>query len=226
MPQTQEWVLTNGPMNHPRRYLEMVLLSDGTILAAGGFDGSSWLTSSEIYDPATSEWSVVGALSSGRGAFAMLVLPDTTVLAAGGADGGYPPLATCELYNVSSRTWRLLPNSMAVPRQGADIVLLQDGTALVAGGYGGPDYPAELASSEIFNPSTHSWTSTANGMSSTRSAFGMVLIPGNGEVLAAAGHAQQGYVDSSDLYNASSMSWSPTAGPPTTGRGNIEMILI
>ena len=180
MPQTQEWISTNGPMNHPRRYLEMVLLSDGTVLAAGGFDGSSWLTSSGIYDPATAEWSYVGALHTGRGAFAMLVLPDTTVLAAGGADGSYPPLATCELYNLSSQTWSLLLNSMAVPRQFAEIVLLQDGTALIAGGYGGPYGPAELPSSEIFNPSTLSWTSTANGMSSTRDGFGMVLLPGNG----------------------------------------------
>ena len=226
LPQIQEWILTNGPMNHPRGYLEMTLLSDGTVLAAGGFDGSSWLTSSEVYDPATSEWSLVGALSSGRGAFAMLVLPDTTVLAAGGAIGRYPPLATCELYNVSSQTWRLLPNSMAVPRQGPGAVILQDGTALVAGGYGGPYGPVELASSEVFNPSTLSWTSTANTMSSTRDGFAMVLLPGNGAVLAADGHAQQGYVDSSDLYNASSMLWSPTTGPPTTGRSSFEMILI
>ena len=43
-------------MTTPRSQFQMVLLSDGTVLAAGGVDDNVALASSEVYNPATKTW--------------------------------------------------------------------------------------------------------------------------------------------------------------------------
>ena len=66
----------------------MVLLSNGTVLAAGGQDFSgSTLASCEIYNPNTKTWAVAGSMTTPRYSFQMVVLSDATVLAAGGYNG-------------------------------------------------------------------------------------------------------------------------------------------
>ena len=113
-------------------------------------------------------------------------LANGEVIVSGGRNitSGY--LASAELYNPSTGKWTLT-GSMHVPRDGNNAVLLQNGEVLVAGGYdpnaccGAPP----LASAELYNPSTGTWTLTGS-MTVGRVDFTLTLLS-NGKVLAAGG---------------------------------------
>ena len=72
-------------MTSARGVFQMVLLSNGTVLAAGGFSSTAYLASSEVYNPATKTWALTtGPMSTTRANFQMVLLSDSTVLADGG----------------------------------------------------------------------------------------------------------------------------------------------
>lgn len=72
-------------MHDARSAFEMVKLSDGRVLAAGGMGrGSSVLASSETFDPSTKTWEEQGNMTAARASFSLVKLPDGRVLAAGG----------------------------------------------------------------------------------------------------------------------------------------------
>ena len=79
-----------------RAYHSATLLPSGQVLVVGGMDSSS-LTSAELYDPSTEQWSAAGALTTARSHHTACVLPTGSVLVAGGHSSS-GPLAGTELY--------------------------------------------------------------------------------------------------------------------------------
>ena len=60
-------------MSEARAFFQMVVLADGTVLVAGGFDSNDDpISSSERFDPATNVWTAVGSMAVARGAFQMV----------------------------------------------------------------------------------------------------------------------------------------------------------
>ncbi|WP_395857848.1 Kelch repeat-containing protein [Cystobacter fuscus] len=124
------------------------------MLIAGGRNGSTTLSSAELYDPATNSWSPVRAMSSGRFAHAALLLPFGYVLVTGGNNGTTPCAPrrcnynTAELYNPATASWSATA-SMAVARGTHTSTLLTSGRVLVVGGEDG-SHP--LATSELYVP--------------------------------------------------------------------------
>src|SRR5262245_28460190 len=55
-----------GPLNTARWGTSMTTLPDGKVLAAGGTTGSFYLSTAELYDPATGTWASTGAMSGPR----------------------------------------------------------------------------------------------------------------------------------------------------------------
>ena len=88
-PASNTWNAT-GSMNTPRDGPATVLLNNGTVLAAGGYN----LASAELYDPTSGLWAGTGSMSTARALFTAILLGNGTVLAAGGSSS----TAAAELY--------------------------------------------------------------------------------------------------------------------------------
>jgi hypothetical protein len=103
--------------------------------------------------------------------------------------------------------------SMSVARISHTATLLANGEVLVAGGDNSSLGGGYLASAELYNPATGSWTLTGS-MTTPRERHQAVLLS-SGEVLVAGGSNASGTLASADLYNPSTGTWTPTGGMNT-----------
>ena len=167
------WVSAGRQSTIAHRYGQSAtLLADGRVLAAGGgtrepSPGANEVRGgAETFDPATRVWTPTGSLQVARGAHRATVLRDGRVLVTGGERvpmSQWTALASAEIYDPSTATWRLTA-PMKRSRLNHAQVLLADGRVLVAGGTRGADrFPVDeyLAAVEVFDPATETWTSWA-----------------------------------------------------------------
>ena len=128
------------------------------------------------------------AMTSPRAGAASIRLGDGRVLICGGTSTGNVGgvVSSAELYDPASQ--RFTPTgSMTVPRQGHTITMLQDGRVLIAGGVRNIGFRSELASAEIYDPSTGSFSATGSmsvpreGHTATILRDGRVLIVGGSD---------------------------------------------
>ena len=76
------------------------LLPNGKVLVAGGYNSTSgYLSSAELYDPASGTWTATGSLSTARGYHTATLLPNGKVLVAGGYNSTSGYLSSAELYD-------------------------------------------------------------------------------------------------------------------------------
>jgi hypothetical protein len=218
-PNTGIWTLT-GSLASARTYHTATLLRNGTVLVSGGLNDLA-LAGAELYDTTAGTWSVTGSMSTTRWLHTATLLPDGTVLAVGGSGGpnSTTTLASAEIYNPATGNWTVT-GSMSTVRYGHTATLLPNGMVLVSGGNdvslsdGGP----ALASAEIYNPATGTWTLTGS-MSTARYSHTATLLP-NGTVLVNGGGTGNGYqtiLSSAEIYNPATGTWAPT-GSMTMGR--------
>ena len=213
-PSSQAWSFT-GEISTPRDHVAATLLSNGSVLVAGGNDGkgtdTSVLASAEVFDPATGQWSSAGSMAQPRQGHSMVTLGDGTALVAGG-DAGDEPFNSVEIYDPSSGAWSSA-DDMADARERFAAVVLDDGKVLVIGG-GGTD--GRLASAELYDPASGAWSSAAD-MGTPRLKPGAVLLQ-DGKVLVIGGLGAGQFLASAEVYDPATDSWSD-AGSLETGRG-------
>ena len=77
------------------------LLSYGSVLITGGSDGTTSLSSTEIYDPATNTFSPGPAMSVARALHTATLLPDGNVFIAGGVNQASSSPASAEILSTS-----------------------------------------------------------------------------------------------------------------------------
>jgi len=119
----------------------------------------------------------------------------------------------------SSGTWTRT-GSLNVARGEETATLLPNGQVLVVGGSANLAYwpPAALASAELYNPSTGTWTTTAS-LKTGRYSHMAVLLP-NGKVLVVGGEITSGaYTPSAELYDPSTGKWTTTGSLIVTRYG-------
>jgi N-acetylneuraminic acid mutarotase len=126
------------------------LLGDGRVLVVAG---STFV----VYDPANDAWSSTDYVGSPRRSQVAL-LPDGRVLLAGGDREG--ARAWAKVFDPAGGTWSSM-DAMADPRVGHTLTALTSGQILVAGGIGGSGFRSRdiLASAEVYNPLTETWSS-------------------------------------------------------------------
>ena len=198
-PQTNGF--SSGPMQVvPRANAAAALLLDGRVLVAGGNNAGGFLNSAEVYNPQTNSFSPVGTMGSVRTGAVAAPLPDGRVLVAGGRDDD-PIHSSAEIFDPGTNTFSSAGiGSMGTERVGAVAAPLPDGRVLVAGGSNATS-PA-LASAEVFDPKTNTFSSAGIGaMGTTRSgAFAASLS--DGRVLVAGGQDGASYLQSAEIYAA------------------------
>src|SRR3990172_7495312 len=91
------------------------------------------------------------------------LLRDGTVLVVGGYGSGDRPTASAELYDPVTGVWTATGN-MTVARTLHTATLLRGGSVLVAGGFNfeGVGGPGALATAELYDPATGTWTATGS----------------------------------------------------------------
>jgi len=120
------------------------------------------------------------------------------------------PCAGATLAQAESGTWSSA-GSMRDPRAGHTATLLSNGKLLIAGGSAGENGNSlGLASAELYDPATGTWTLTGS-MTTARVGHTATLLPG-GEVLVSGGIDvdQQILLESAELYNPTTGSWTVT----------------
>jgi N-acetylneuraminic acid mutarotase len=197
-----------------------VVLTDGTVLVVGGASNAA----SDLYNPTTNSWTTVGPMSTPRNFQAGTLLANGSVLVAGGQDENGNTLASAEIYNPTTQTWTLT-GSMTTPRYLHSASLLANGDVLVAGGWpstccSGSETP--LASSELWNPTTGTWTAIGNMANPHADQTATVLSSGNVLIAGGQNYAQGSLLEveesaSTELYQYATGTWT-SVGNMTVAR--------
>lgn len=194
-PAAGTWAPT-GDMVTARAGHGAVQLADGRVLVAGGAEydlkgEASNLTSAEVYDPATGQWTETGSLNVARFEPNLTLLPDGRVLIASSTERPEPRppnprAASAEIWDPASGKWSFTAD-MSTPRHDHIQALLPDGRVLVAGGFERTISLDRIAhaSAEIYDLSTDTWTATGT-MTQPRSDHEFVVLQ-DGRVMVTGG---------------------------------------
>jgi len=172
-PQAGTWA-SAGTMVNKRITHEAVLLENGKVLVAGGWDSENRLASAELYDPSAKTWAPAESMGFARNGHTMTKLPSGTVLVTGGYgnvvyDGSYSH-AGAEVYDPVAGTWTAT-GSMVSKRGSHTATLLGNGKVLVAGGSDANIH----ASAELYDPGSGTWSATG-GMKTARTRASAILL--------------------------------------------------
>jgi Kelch motif len=214
-PRMGTWSAT-GSMTAGRIRPSATLLPNGKVLVAGGDSEATSQASAELYDPVTGTWAPTGAMTQARGPDTATLLSDGEVLVAS--------VGSAELYDPVTGSWAVT-GAMLEWRANATATLLPDGRVLVAGGLSPRIHASPLASAELYDPVTGSWTATG-AMIEARDTHAATLLS-DGRVLVVGGCALcvGMAMSSAELYDPQSGTWTATA-PMLEGRRFFTVTLL
>ncbi|MBN1774462.1 MAG: DUF4215 domain-containing protein [Deltaproteobacteria bacterium] len=202
------------PMTTARQDHTATLLDDGTVLVVGGYDGGTFLTSAERYDPATNRWTPAGNMTRGRAMHVAALLNSGSVLIAGGSSP-YPTfIASAELHDPLAGSWSGT-DSMAEDRGYSPAIFLHDGRLFVMGGFtyiGGAYVVGSRATTELYDPTAASWSFGTPMLQDRRTHVAVTLA--DGRILVAGGDygnmSDHGVRRTAEIHDPVAESWTAT----------------
>jgi hypothetical protein len=216
-PAANAWTQVAGGMIQARSNHTASLLADGRVLFAGGDNAGTPTASLEIFDPVANSFSSVGVMTSARTSFASAILSDGRVLLIGGSNGS-APLASTEIFDPPTNSVGAGP-ALSAPRMAHSATTLLDGRVLVAGGTtvvtnpDGSTSNTDLASAEIYDPSTGSFSVSSSSLAVPRRDHAAFLLPNNNSVLIVGGTSSSNEVATAEMYIPSTGAFAPTGSP-------------
>jgi hypothetical protein len=227
-----------------------VLLGDGRVLVLSDTEEAP-ATTAQIWDPGTNGWAPAEELNKYRTQYVAVPLADGRALVTGGENVDQVSFSSTYVFDPSSETWSK-SGLLGTARTSPSAAALEDGRVLIAGGYfdnGGPtggarpdgvlaafhagsgihdvDIPTfavAMATAELFDPTTGTWSSTGPmryarfGAAAVTLADGRVLVFGSGGGAGDGVESDRRSQDSAEVYDPSTGRFS-LAGtlPPIDG---------
>jgi len=197
-----------------RAYHTATMLTDGTILVAGGENVPSGsgeiapLSSAELFNPQLASFATVGQMSLPRSNHTATLLVNRRVLIAGGFTEAASTSATsvAEIYYPDTKIFEPT-EAMIAARANHTATLLPDGSVLVLGGE--PPTGGFLASGEIYSSSAAAWSSIANMPAAL--AYHTATLLKDGRVLVIGGLTAFGPSAGVYAYTPATNSWATLA---------------
>jgi hypothetical protein len=190
--------------------------TNGLVLVAGGQNGSTILTTAELYNPATGTWAATASMSTGH-AYGVGInhsqtvsgINDDRVLVAGGYNALSPSTtitSTAQRYRFKTATWEAVP-SMAVQRVSPAFDSVDLNKVIVQGG--GSSASTAQFNAQIYDFSNNTWTTLPLPTYARRNATATRLSSafGPAEVLFAGGLDSNGVVAACQKYNPTNNLW-------------------
>jgi hypothetical protein len=167
-------------------------------------------------------FSPTGNLTTPREEHTATLLPNGKVLIAGGdaTSDGTRVLVSAELYDPSTGTFTAT-GDMTTPRAAHSATLLPNGKVLISGGFSIPGNSRDMASAELYDPSTGTFRATG-AMTQARVRPTATLL-NNGQVLIAGGFDGSSLA-SAELYDPSPGTFTSTADMTGTGASTATLL--
>lgn len=220
-PSTGTWSYT-GSLQKARRHPAVIKLQNGKVLITAGANGipddNRYLSSTEIYDPTTKQWTYSGNLNVAReGAPKIILLKNGKVLLAGGYTQQDKLIDRAEIYDPNSRVWTI--SQMPYAWGAATMTVLNNGKVLVSGGsIGQYTYTATVTNKALlYDQDTNTWTPTGS-MHIARAGHNAVLMA-DGKVLVIGGGTK-----STEIYDPATGQWTIAAETHQTWHNGIAVL--
>jgi len=195
------------------------ILADGLFFMAGGLDDGQYpadagITNSTMFNPANNTWTQGPNMNYARWYPGTVPMPDGTIFTLAGTDAqGANITRPTESYNHSTNTWTELLPSAKMPQNPDDypqMILLPSGTLF---------YAAPRQDSQMYNPTTQSWSFVANMNFGPRYRSGSVLLPHSQQVMITGGESDpsgggSNPTNTTEIIDFSQASPVWTYGPP------------
>lgn len=218
-PATGTFSLTGSTV--ARAYHTATLLPSGKVLIAGGTvgDGSSTSNEADLYDPATGTFALAAFMKNYQSFHSATLLNNGLVLIAGGhyvISGGGGGFSDNELYDPTANTFTTTGNFIT-SRYSETATLLNDGSVLVAGGFGTSG--SYLASAELFIPSTGMFSATGNLSTAKLGHTATLLNSGRTLITGGTAGGTTSFLNVTEIYDPVAKTFV-TAGNVTTKRSS------
>lgn len=183
---------TSQTLRQGRRLHTATLLSDGRVLLCGGYVVGTTITDkAETFTPSFESFTLLSQrMSAPRANHAAVRLADGRVLLCGGyrevSPGSVTSTETAEIFNPATNTFSAT-DPMGSQRVDHAATLLPDGRVLVTGGsvlFGAN--LVDLASAELFDPATETWSPAPHAMAHTHATHAALDL-GDGRILVVGG---------------------------------------
>jgi hypothetical protein len=186
-----------------REHGTATLLPSGRVLFAGGTaQGVGYLTSTEIFDPATGTFTAAGDLEKTRIYHTATLLRSGKVLITGGISPAGGVQSVVELFDEHLGTFTSIA-SLGTARSDHTATLLESGKLLIAGGLGGS---GPLSGSELFDPQAAGGAGAFSPGPASAARYGHIAVRlPNGKLLLAGGYGPgNGILSSAEIYDPQS----------------------